>query len=83
MHLSKWTYKLYKVQCGSSIPYYYFHNVPDKYSMDLGAPHVTPRFWNPNASGVVNLSEVTDKSLLSFHHNHTFKFGENSNLFNT
>ena len=41
---------------------------------------VIPEFRNPNATCVINLSEVADKPLLSFHHNHIVKFAENLKL---
>ena len=41
---------------------------------------VTPGFWNPNGTGVVNLSEVIDKPFLIFHNNIKIKFAENLKL---
>ena len=41
---------------------------------------VKPRFWNPNATGILNHSKFADKPLLSFHHNHIGKFAENLKL---
>ena len=42
---------------------------------------VTPGSLTLDETGVVNLSEVADKPLISFHHNHTIKFAENVKLF--
>ena len=52
-------------------------------NMTLSRHIFTPKFLNLNTTGVANLSEVTEKPLLRFHHIHIVKFAGHLRTFKT